>query len=182
MSFSSQRWPLRSLSLFRMGYWRRLTPYLALCVASPIAANIPPPPPQKLKEDFSFTCRMLSDQRAATNLSISIRYEPITGKYDFYRTAYWWSISGDDDRFPSNKTAKYMRSLELDQPTSGLFFPVADGWTYYYSLFYGAEDRYPSSYYVPDHLIVRRKRTDETPAVSQLVGIGACTLTSTDST
>lgn len=158
---------------------------IAVLASAPSKATAPLPPPIKLTEDFGFTCLLLSEQHQPTSLSIAIKYEPMTGKNDFYRTAYWWTLSGDPDRFPSNTTFMNMRSLESAEPTSALHFRAADGWSYSYVLHYSIEERYPSFVYVPDHLIVRRERTQENTGAStsrtkqdrQLVGIGECRLT-----
>ena len=176
--YSVKQWFSRSDCSLRMSSWRRSAALLVLCASSPLAANTPPPPPQKLAEDFSFTCLMLSEMRPATSLSISIRYEPIVEKNAFYRTAYWWSLLGDSERFPSNKSFANMRSLESEQPISDLSFQTTDSWKYYYSLYYAVEERYPSFFYVPDHLVVRRRRANASVPVEQLVGIGECRLNS----
>lgn len=151
---------------------------LIFIAAAPSKADILPVP-QKLTEDFGFTCLMLSERLPVTSLSVSVRYEPITGKNDFYRVAYWWTLSSDSDRFPSNRTFMNMRSLELDQPTSTLSFQTANGWTYSYGLYYAIEERFPSFFYVPDHLVVRRRRTGDSSRAIELVGMGECRLNQT---
>ena len=148
---------------------------LLLTMAAPVQADILPLP-QKLVENFGFTCLMLSEHTPATPLLVNIRYEPILEKNSFYRTAYWWTIAGKNDRFPSNNTFMNMRSLESDEPTSALSFQTADGWNYTYGLYYRVEERFPSFVYVPDHLVVRRSRAGASSSAVQLIGIGECRL------
>jgi hypothetical protein len=171
---------------FRAVSWQASTALMGLSISVQSAATTPLPPPTKLAQDFSFSCLILSPQKPAMTLSIKIRYQQITEKNSFYQTAYWWSLLGDDQRFPSNQTFMNMRSLETFEPTSTLYFQAADGWGYHYSLYYGVEERYPGFVYVPDHLVIRRRRADAgagatapaTPNDWQLVGIGECRLNS----
>jgi hypothetical protein len=152
---------------------------LAVGAPSVLTANTPLPPPRKLTQDFSFTCLMLSEQEPATSLAISIRYELMSEQNSSFRTAYWWALTGGGERFPSNETFMNMRSMEMDDPQSSFGFVAEDGWFYSYTLHYDIDARSFQSVYVPDHLIVR-KRLEGTPSTSQLVGIGECRLSKTE--
>jgi hypothetical protein len=158
--------------------WTAVT-LAGLSVSSSLAAETPLPSPVKLAEDLDFTCQMLSERAPPTTLLIHLRYQPETYKNSLFALSYWWTISGDDLRYPSRNTFMNMRSMETEfQPTSRLSFVAADGWRYSYSLYYGVEERFPSFYYIPDHLIVRRWKDLETKPAAQLVGVGECHLNS----
>jgi hypothetical protein len=162
----------------RVRSWYILSAVLTVIAPTGLAASIQPSP-AKLAQDFGFTCLMLSEQEPATSLSIDMRYEEVKAEVSIYRKAYWWTVSGDKDRFPSNETFKNMRSLESERPESQMGFTTAGGWAYSYTLHYVAEERFPDFVYVPDHLVVRRKRADELGSAWQLVGIGECRLQTT---
>jgi hypothetical protein len=151
---------------------------VALAVPSSLTANTPLPMPVKLAENVDFTCRMLSEREPPATLVINLQYEAETYHNSFNRFYYWWTVSGDKTRFPSNTTFMNMKSAEINEPTSRLWFVAADGWRYLYTLYYGIKERYPSFYYVPDHLTVRRWHDAEAKSDAQLVGIGECQLNS----
>jgi hypothetical protein len=140
------------------------------------AAQTPLPAPAKLAENLDLSCLMLSEREKPTPLAIQLHYEP-AGKNALFALSYLWTISSEDDRFPSKNSLINMRSMEINaEPTSGLSIVTSDGWRYLYSLYYGIEERFPSFYYVPDHLVVRRWRNNEIKPTGQLIGMGECHL------
>ena len=135
-----------------------------------VAMTPPALPPSRAIEEQTAVCDMTSPDRARTELNVHFRPEESNG-----RRGYWWTISGDDRLYPSNRTARNMYSYEdYLRDTSEVWFE-SGGYQYTYTLRYKVGSAGGESRFLPvGQMIVYRRLYNSWSETDVPVGIGFC--------
>jgi hypothetical protein len=130
-----------------------------------------PVPPSRPIVDQNATCRMFTPEGRATDLTIAFRAEELYG-----RPGYWWTISGDDTLYPSNKTARYMYSSEdYLREQSQVYFETRAGFYLYTLTYLSGTNRHGDAVFQPrGYLTVYRRPYRSFPGGDTPIGIGFC--------